>query len=253
METGTASPYVALSALAIAVMAAVHVLGYRMRFLSYVPRSGWLSAAGGVAVAYVIVHVLPELAGYREHLGPGLADRALGLPVGEVLVYLFTLLGLVAFYGVERLAQRYRRAPTRARDVPPPPLVFRVHMATYAVYNALIGYLVLHREVKGLPSLLFFTVAMALHFLVNDRGLAQEHGAAYERVGRWLLAGAAVAGWLIGLFLPVPMGVLAALFAVLAGGTILNVMKEELPEERQSRFLPFLGGAAAYTVLLLLA
>ncbi len=44
-----------------------------------------------------------------------------------------------------------------------------------------------------------------------------------------------------------------ALFAVLAGAIILNVMKEELPEERESRFGAFAAGAAAYTGLLLAA
>jgi hypothetical protein len=40
------------------------------------------------------------------------------------------------------------------------------------------------------------------------------------------------------------------LFAFLAGGVILNVLKEELPEERQSRYLPFAAGAAVYAALL---
>lgn len=42
-------------------------------------------------------------------------------------------------------------------------------------------------------------------------------------------------------------------FAFLAGGMILNVLKEELPEERESRFTAFLSGAAGYAALLLLA
>ena len=41
------------------------------------------------------------------------------------------------------------------------------------------------------------------------------------------------------------------LFAFLAGGVILNVIKEELPEEQESLFWAFALGAALYTVLLL--
>jgi hypothetical protein len=41
------------------------------------------------------------------------------------------------------------------------------------------------------------------------------------------------------------------LFAFLAGGVVLNVLKEELPEERESRFWAFALGAASYTALLL--
>ena len=46
---------------------------------------------------------------------------------------------------------------------------------------------------------------------------------------------------------------LAVLFAFLAGGVVLNVLKEELPEERQSRFWAFALGASAYAAILLLA
>ena len=45
-------------------------------------------------------------------------------------------------------------------------------------------------------------------------------------------------------------GILAAF---LAGGVILNVLKEELPEERKSRIAPFFIGAFGYAAILLLA
>lgn len=37
----------------------------------------------------------------------------------------------------------------------------------------------------------------------------------------------------------------------MAEGVVLSVLKEELPEERRSRFSAFLLGAGAYAVLLL--
>ena len=44
---------------------------------------------------------------------------------------------------------------------------------------------------------------------------------------------------------------LAALIAFLAGGVVLNVLKEEIPEERESCFWAFALAAALYTTLLL--
>ena len=41
------------------------------------------------------------------------------------------------------------------------------------------------------------------------------------------------------------------LFAFLAGGIVLNVLKEELPRERKSRFWAFALGTVAYAALLL--
>jgi hypothetical protein len=39
----------------------------------------------------------------------------------------------------------------------------------------------------------------------------------------------------------------------LAGGVVMNVLKEELPEERESRFWAFLLGAGLYAGVLLVA
>ena len=70
--------------------------------------------------------------------------------------------------------------------------------------------------------------------------------------GAWVLEGAWV-GWAAGLATELSRAAVGMLFAFLAGGVILNVLKEELPEERQSRFLPFALGAGLYTAVLLLS
>jgi hypothetical protein len=104
------------------------------------------------------------------------------------------LVGMVLFYGLERLAKG-TRAP-RAQDGVEDTAgagVFWIHVGSFAVYNALIGYLLLHRERPGLTALLLFSVAMATHFVVNDFGLSQDHRRRYDRYGRWLLAAAVVA------------------------------------------------------------
>jgi hypothetical protein len=54
-----------------------------------------------------------------------------------------------------------------------------------------------------------------------------------------------------GLLVSIDAAALAVLFAFLAGGIVLNVLKEELPDEHESRFWPFALGLSAYAVLLL--
>ena len=120
-----------------------------------------------------------------------------------------------------------------------------------AVYTALIGYLFLHRLAAGLEDLLLFFVAMALHFVVNDHRLREHHKDAYLRKGHWVLTAAVVLGWEVGLLTKIPEVAIAVLTAFLAGSVIMNVLKEELPEERESRFWAFALGAAFYIVILL--
>jgi zinc transporter ZupT len=68
-----------------------------------------------------------------------------------------------------------------------------------------------------------------------------------------LLAAGVLAGWAIGVATAISEAALALLFAFLAGGIVLNVLKEELPEERESRFWAFALGLSAYAALLLLS
>ena len=92
---------------------------------------------------------------------------------------------------------------------------------------------------------------MALHFLANDYGLREHHNKIYDHIGRWILAGAVLVGWGIGRVTEIDDAALAVIFAFLGGGIILNVLKEELPDERQSNFGAFAVGVAIYTLLLL--
>ncbi|WP_243669842.1 hypothetical protein [Methanoculleus chikugoensis] len=174
-------------------------------------------------------------------------------------IYLVALAGLVAFYGLERVVRRSQVYQPQAREsggrTTTGPGVFVLHIASFGAYNGLIGYLLLHRIRPGPVSLAFYTAAMALHFLVTDYGLRKDHRRDYDRIGRWALTAALAGGLAAGYLTSLPEVWIAVLTALLAGGVILNVLKEELPpEDRQSRIAPpFVLGAFGYAAILLLA
>ncbi|MCU4972834.1 hypothetical protein OB955_08780 [Halobacteria archaeon AArc-m2/3/4] len=235
-------------------LAAVHLLAGRVRSLAVVPRNRWLSMAGGASVAYVFVHLLPEVQQASETVDA----RGVFPAMLDTHVYLLSLLGFATFYGLEQFVRGSRSGGERwagrldwLTEADADLGVFWVHCGSFAVYNTLIGYLLVHGEATGLASLLTYAVAMGLHFLVNDVGLREHHGDAYHRRGRWLLAGAIVAGCGLGYAVAVDELLVAVLVAFLAGGIILNVIKEELPADRESRFWAFAAGAAGYTLVLL--
>ena len=73
----------------------------------------------------------------------------------------------------------------------------------------------------------------------------------YDDIGRWLLVAAVVGGWMTGYFGSLgPIGP-AAIQAFIAGGVLLNVFSEELPEERQSRLGTFAAAALIFGGLLI--
>lgn len=235
---------------AVAALAALHVLARGLAFLGGVPRSRWLSAAGGISVAYVFVHLLPEL-GEGQRAVAREADGV--LPFVEDHVYLLALLGFGLFYGIEVSSQRSRdRAGGAAAAKRTGDAVFAVSIGSFAVYNGVIGYLVA-REPFTLAGLILFTLAIGLHFVVNDFSLREHHKRPYDRFGRFVVVAGVVAGWAIGRSTDVSEAALGLMVAFIGGGVILNVIKEELPRERRSRFGAFALAALAYAALLLAA
>jgi zinc transporter ZupT len=236
---------VVMSGVLAVVLALAHVLAAWLPAIADRHRQVWTSFAGGVAVAYVFVYIVPELVQYEE-----VVARMLPLGLGGKHVFLVALVGLCSFYAVERLALRIRggaarHAPDNARGT-----IFWMHIGSFAVYNALVGYLLV-REFDDTVSRLLYTGAVGLHFLGNDYALEQRHLEEYRRRGRWILAVGVLAGWAIATVYEFPHAIIGMLFAFLAGGIMVNVLKEELPEERKSRLPAFLVGAAFYTGLLL--
>lgn len=234
-------------ALGAALLALLHVVGARLRFIHYIPRSGWLSFAGGVSVAYVFVHLLPELA-EAEHVLAEAAD-ALGT-IADRLVWLVAVAGLLLFYGIE-VASRRARGEVRGEQRSSGP-VFWFSMGSYAVYNLLIAYLLHQRAEEGALELVLYVVAMAMHFLVNDFALREHHKEPYRALGRWVLVAAIGAGAALGAMMEVPDTAVAFSLAFIGGGIVLNVLKEELPSEAESRFGIFAAGVLGYAALLAL-
>lgn len=238
------------------LLAALHLFGSALRFLTLVPRSRWLSAAGGVSIAYVFVHLLPELAEGQaviEGVARGGEEAAPG-PMLEFLehhVYLVALAGLAVFYGIEKhsLTSRRRRDEQSGEDQTTD-AAFWLSITSFAVYNAVIGYLLLRRELEELTQLGLYTLALGVHFVINDMALREHHRHAYQRVGRWMIAGAILAGWVVGIATEVSERVIALVIAFIAGGVVLNVLKEELPGERLAQFSPFAAGVVGYAALL---
>jgi hypothetical protein len=237
-------------------LALIHVYARKFDFLDRTPRSRWLSFSSGVSVSYVFIHLLPDLSKQQETISStGI------LSILDRHVYLLALLGLTVFYELEQLVQdsqvaQAERSPNRDRrlhhDDTTGNRIFWLHIGSFAAYNVLVGYLLMHREAPGLLSLVLYAVAMGLHFVVNDHGLRRTHRGSYRRIGRWFLAAAPVVGWLIGVNAEVPNSLIAVLFSFLGGGVILNVLKEELSKDRKNQFGAFAGGALGYSILLLI-
>lgn len=252
----SASAAVWASAVVTVALVLLHAAVPHVRRLPHVSQRAIGSLAGGVAVSYVFLHLLPELAQGGEELSEALEEAFEATPLVELAIFFVALAGFVVLYGLERLAVHSGsgRAPGRIATAGDPHIgIYRLHLGSFALYNGLITYTMPLRFRTGAAFAVLFAVAMGLHFVLTDRGLAEHYPRRFARNGRLLLAAALVAGWLVAATTP-PAGTLVVtlLTALLAGGILLNVFKEELPSADRSSFTWFLSGAGLYTALLTL-
>jgi hypothetical protein len=237
---------------AVLAFAAVFLFGWRLQ----ITRKGWrragLSAASGASVAYVFVHLLPDLSEAGETFVSTAASQVVLFPRSHV--YLAALAGFIVFYGLEHMVMRSRATEGgEAANIHSGKFAFRLQIGGFAAYAMLVSDGVVRGTGLAQASLTLYTVAMGLHFLSVDHALFREHGALYLRRGRFILAGAVLAGWVCGQLLEIPRPLLCSLLGIVAGGVIMNGAIMELPREKEGRFWPFVLGAVAYAAIILMA
>lgn len=230
------------AAAATALLAVLHLLVPPMRRRIGSMAEGIVaSIGGGIASAYVFVHLLPELARGNEEVAEVFGDRVEVTALGETLLFLVAFAGFLLLYGLDHWAERADGETG----------IFAVHLGVFAAYNAVITYALPTRFRTGTGGALLFVVAMAVHFVLSDRALAEHYGDRFARVGRIVLVGALVVGYLLAwAFAPTSTIVVTVLLALLGGFVLYTVFADELPGDRRLRFPVFAGSATAYAAVL---
>jgi hypothetical protein len=228
------------------LFAATFLIGGRVHpFRSLIrDRRSILSFGAGMSAAYVFVHVMPELHDARRAFVESVSTT---LRYEGMAIYFLALVGFLLFYGLEHQSNRLHGSAEAGASES----AFKLDIVGFAAYVWLMAYLLVNHFGGSLISIELYAVALAFHFLSLDHSLRHEHGDAYERIGRYVLAGMALLGWGMGLLFALPDQVLALLVAFISGAIIMNSLIMELPAEKDGRFLPFMTGGLVYGLILL--
>lgn len=155
------------------LFSSVHIWASKTRALSHDVQGKILSTGGGVAIAYVFIDLLPKLA--KSELI--LRDAFSGIfPYFERHVYILALAGFLLFFIVDQSHQIFN---AKGR--------FWLSLSSYSLFNFFVGYAVCDKDNPEVQPLILFTIAMALHYFVNDFSLTSEHPKTYGSKGRWIL------------------------------------------------------------------
>ncbi|SMF03989.1 hypothetical protein SAMN06265365_106124 [Tistlia consotensis] len=229
------------------LLAAPHFLAGRIRRLPFVPEDETVSFGSGAAVAFVFLHTLPELADAGERVGAVLVPGDAFVPLQEISAFLCALAGFLVFYGLEKSLRVHE-----GRAGGPPLGVYRLHLASFALFNLLLMFFVAEQAGRG-PTVFtwVFTGAMALHYLLIDRGFEEQFAERFDHRGRFILLAAMLAGLVIAeLAGEHHQGYVEAARGFVAGSVLLNVFRGEVSFSRRSSFAWFATGVGAVTALL---
>lgn len=231
-----------------AVLMATHYLSPLIKHIPGLGEKRLGSFAGGVAVAYVFLHMLPELVEGNEAVGAALEGVVALTPLLDLAIFILALTGFTIFYGLELLAARAGQQGGQAQLG-----AYYLHLFMYCLYNFLITYTMPLRVQTGAVYAVIFTVAMALHFVFTDRNFNRNFHAQFSIAGRLILVGSLLAGWLVTVLTePISVILVSLMIAFLSGSILYNVFREELPVEKRSSYPWFVIGLAVTTGLLAL-
>lgn len=216
------------------ILTVAHILAPQIRRMLHGREMIVASLGGGMAVAYVFLHLLPEL-----HVGHGLLGR---------MIFAVPLVGFLAQYLLKRRIDRVRAASYRSS------MLFFAKLANLCVYNWLMIYgSPAKRAEVGWYSIPLF-LAIVLHLVHGDYAFGEEEPRRFDSIGRWCLVLASLLGYLTIVVEQRTNEDLNTIFvALLAGSVLYNVFSEEVPDDRQVRFEWFLVGTLGFAAFVALS
>lgn len=216
---------------------------FKLHFFSV---NQFTSLVGGISLAYVFFHLIPAVQAYEHEV---METFHISSQNASHLIFGSMLLGIVVFYFLE-LALKSSRLKLAKRDFSTSG-IFWAHIGSYSLYNFIVGILLAQHRFETTLTALLYLVAIGVHFVTNDWVLRHHFQKQFDRYGLNLLAAAVTLGWLIGLLVHVPHVYVGLLEAFVAGGLVLNALKDELPACRGNGLTSFMSGLIIYSTLLI--
>ena len=222
--------------LSLLALVAVHLFANQAKVLGWVWHGRFLSFAAGISFAYVFVDLLPALEKGQPILRKAFETM---IPYFDRHVYLIALFGVLFFYGFHTDPEDGSKRS------------FWLAMLGYVVFNFFVGASLSDSSNPDIQPIALFTIAMGMHYFVNDHSAEVEHPDLYESTARWLLIASLVLGYAVGYLTHIPDAVVVIVVSFLAGGVFLNALRYELPKRNQIGYMYFLCGSLLYTAILL--
>ena len=218
------------------LIAALHIIYPTFEQAAEKHRSQWTSLAGGAAIGYVFLYLLPKLSDYTSKI---IWSNQGGWEFLDYSTFFLALVGLIAY-----LAVYWSTDNDKANNFGD-----YIHGIAFCVYSFLTGYIIANIPRQEILAIILAVSVLGMHFLGIDHQLRHWNQNRFDRYLRWLMAISIIIGWVLGVSLHLPKSVLIYATSFFAGAIITNVMTEEIPEEGEGNRTFFIIGIFIFIVV----
>jgi len=189
-----------------------------------------ISFSAGVAVAYIILRLFPEIASHALIEGRK--------------IFLFVLLGFVGLNLIEQYVYKNVRRLEKAYHK-------SIHITYFFVYNFIIGAILVTFVARGLTQTLLFFVPFLLYIIAEILPQEFEFKSMTSKI---LFSMAPVFGAVIGIYLiDFINSIFGVMIAFITGTLLYIVIRESLPSDEAEKPLFFIIGVLFYTVIIFMS
>ncbi len=214
-----------------------HILSPYLFKFKFFKSDYFSSFAGGAAVSYVFLHMLPGLIEAKEPLGRALSQFDILSPFFDLMVFIVALFGFILYYGLECFTQYRAQQGQGEGDA------YCLHLFMFGLFNFLVTYTMPLRVQTSIFFAVIFTFAIGLRFMLSDRRFNQSYPKMFAKSGRIFLVFTLFLGWFVtAVTNPINVALVGFMVAFLSGSVLYGAFREELPVVRAAKFLSFSSG-----------
>ncbi len=233
------------------VMALAHVISNRAKLLEAFASHGLISFGAGASVAYVFIHIFPEVGVFQQQLTGYSGHNQHGSFINQPL-YLAALGGLCFLYLLDTIEAEFRiEGSNELQRHKHYMQLFAVRAILYILYNIMIAYIITQRPGEGIINITLIAIALMLHFIVVNIRALETYGKLFGKYLRWPAAGGLLLGWILGITVELPETIIVTTFSLIGGMITYIALKSELPQTKHRAPFHFLAGAVIYAVIVL--
>jgi len=238
-----------ISLIGLSVLATVHLLCGKNSWWNFFEAHGWVSFSAGASVAYVFIHVFPDISILQQQFSGVPSHHYKGQFFNQPL-YLTALAGLCLPYFLDTLELSYTEEGKKCHEQVHQS-IFGIRKLLYMLYNVMLAYMIVNRHNEGVLSMKIIVLVLSMHFIVLNANFREIYQELFKQYVRWFAVLGLILGGVLAKTVTIPGFILAYVFALIGGIITYTALKQELPKTNHRAPFHFLAGVVCFSLLIL--